>query len=124
MLVMAQSMHAAGPDPSVWPGVAIYAGAAAVFLTGVWFLWGGRRPGSGQEVEHHRLLARWRAGMSIPSRLAVGLSLILLGYHFAAWNSPESWRLLKVPREYWWAVIAGCAALGGGSLVADRFERA
>lgn len=55
--------------------------------------------------------------------MVMGLALVLIAYHLAAWVSPAHWFPLQMPRERWWAVFL-LAGLGiGGSLLAERLER-
>jgi hypothetical protein len=61
----------------------------------------------------------WRTRLSDPSRLAIGASAAIMGYHFAAWSTPRSWGLLCVPWEFSWLLIAGVIFAVVGSLAMD-----
>jgi len=58
--------------------------------------------------------------MSKPTRMACGLSAIVLGYHLGAYVSPDHWFGLKVPLERWWMVVGWAVLMVGGSLLVDR----
>jgi hypothetical protein len=65
----------------------------------------------------------WFVGLSAGTQMVMGLALVLIAYHLAAWVSPAHWFPLQMPRERWWAVFL-LAGLGiGGSLLAERLER-
>lgn len=62
-------------------------------------------------------------GVSASSRVAIGLMLVIAGYHAAAWSLPSRWFPLQVPLDRWW-VLAGALAVGLSlTLLADRIER-
>ncbi len=65
----------------------------------------------------------WFAGLSAGTQMVMGLALVLIAYHIAAWVSPAAWFPLQIPSDRWWAVFL-LAGLGiGGSLMAERLER-
>ncbi|MFO0831359.1 MAG: hypothetical protein U0637_05875 [Phycisphaerales bacterium] len=109
--------------------------AVVLVVVGVW-LTRGRR----EEFEEERRVRRlevlggkesaqawyarakeWRMRLSDPTRMVVGLSAVLLGYHVVAWTTSD--RLLAVPVERWW-VLALLILVGvGASLGMDRKQR-
>jgi hypothetical protein len=62
-------------------------------------------------------------GLSEPTRLAIGLSMMVAGYHVVAYTAPLTWSMIQVPRDRWWILAAGIALTLLGSLVADAIER-
>lgn len=62
-------------------------------------------------------------GLSIPTRLALGFCLLLLGYHACAYSLPPHWISLKVPANRLWILALFSGVLVGGSLLADRVAR-
>ncbi|MBX3402868.1 MAG: hypothetical protein KF699_05575 [Phycisphaeraceae bacterium] len=92
-------------------GAAVSLGIGAYF---VWFLprkCGGDRDGT----------CRYRGGsLSLPTRMVIGVSMLVLGYHLAVWALPAGMTNVRVPRERWWVVALGVAAAIGGSCVLDR----
>ena len=121
MNVLAQSMRALPPSglPG-WGSALVYAGAAAVFVIGARFVWSGRRGES--QAQAKTFVGRWHAATSLPSRAAVGLTLMLLAYHGAAWVSPWQDRLLIVPVERWYIVGAAAALVVGSTLLIDWMD--
>ena len=121
MLALAQTMRAlpAGGAPA-WVMIVVCAGAAVVFGLGAWFVWSGRRGGG--EGRTRTALERWRAGMSVPSRAAVGLTLMIVAYHGAAWVSPWQAQLLAVPLERWYVVAGAALLVVGLTLLTDWVE--
>lgn len=87
--------------------VAIAAGAAAL-LAGAWFFIRSRR---GPD------------GLTSPTRLVMGLSLALVGYHLLAWTLPEHWLPLRVPAELWPLLAGGVVVAIAGTLLADALEQ-
>lgn len=67
-------------------------------------------------------LRAWRHGLSEPTRLAVGVSLLLVGYHGAAYLFPDQWLAFRIPESHWWALCGVVVALVGGSVAMDRLE--
>lgn len=59
---------------------------------------------------------------SVSTRAAIGLSLLVLGYHLAAYALPTGWLWLKVPAERLWILGLVIAVAVGGSIVLDRVE--
>jgi len=53
----------------------------------------------------------------------VGLCLLIVGYHVAAYTAPASWDLLRVPLDRAWILALGLAAAVGVSLGTDGLER-
>ena len=99
-------------------GTGIFLGLVVV-VAGVWLIWGGRS-GWGARPEG---LARWRDRQVAATRLTLGVCVILLGYHAAAWMCPPGWLGFSVPRERWWILVVGVAAAAGGSLLSDWLGR-
>lgn len=89
--------------------------AAAAF--GVWMILGAR---NAESPAPRNRLARWRNTLTPPTRMALGLAAVFLGYHAASWVCPESWLPARVPPERWYFVVLGAAALIAGSLWIDR----
>lgn len=58
-----------------------------------------------------------------PTRMTLGLVLVVVGYHMAAWVLPASWAPLRVPPERWWIVAGGGVVALFGAALADRLER-
>jgi hypothetical protein len=104
-----------------WP-ILGYTTGALLALAGLWLIWGGRHVVT-DDSPPRAPLPRWRASLSHPSRTAIGLSLLFVAYHAAAYASPIQGRLLMVPKERWWIVIAGPAVVIIASLLIDRMER-
>ena len=63
------------------------------------------------------------ARLSPPTRMTLGLVLVVLGYHAAAWALPPTWLPLRVPPDRWWLVVGGAAAALLGTALAERLER-
>lgn len=121
--MLAQTMRALPASTNslpIWATAALYACAAAAFALGAWFVWAGRH--AEPEAPARTLLGRWKAGLSFPTRAALGLSVMLLAYHGAAWISPWQDRLLMVRREYWWVVVGALTLVVALALLADRME--
>jgi hypothetical protein len=119
--MLAQTMRALPPPGlPVWLDMLIYAAAAAAFAAGAWFVWAGRD--TDPHAPTRTRLDRWKQSLSLPSRSAVGLSMMLMAYHAAAWISPWQDRLLMVPREYWWVVVCALMLVVLLALLADRLE--
>lgn len=66
----------------------------------------------------------WRSRLSDPTRLAIGASSAILGYHLAAWSTPRAWGLLCVPWQFSWLLIAGIILAVVGSLALDARDSA
>ncbi len=84
---------------------------AAVLIAGLWLL---REPKEGTK----------RAGLSVPTRMATALALLVIGYHIAAWSLPDSWTPMKVPLERWWVLAIGGVMMLSSSAVMDRRDEA
>ncbi|MBU6413955.1 MAG: hypothetical protein KGS45_10820 [Planctomycetes bacterium] len=65
----------------------------------------------------------WFAGLSAGTQMVMGLSLVLIAYHIAAWVSPLHWFPLQLPSDRWWVVFLLSGIGIGGSLLAERLER-
>lgn len=131
LLILAQSaeFHAAS-EPSVvsaWSigRIAAYVVSIGVIGLGVRVLWFGksRSHGTADEASVSVRGLGWFARLTPPTQIVIGLGLVLVAYHVAAWVSPPEWFALQIPREQWW-VLCVLVGLGvGGSLVAERLER-
>lgn len=88
--------------------VAAWALGVPLLVLGAMLLWWER-------ARSWAIVSRW----SVPTRLAVALSLMIAGYHAGAWASPASWGLLHVPWERGWILAAACAVAVGVSLAKD-----
>jgi hypothetical protein len=62
-------------------------------------------------------------GLSNASRAAIGISLMVAGYHVAAYVSPEGWFSLKVPLDRAWLLGVALAIVVGASLFLDARDR-
>lgn len=49
-------------------------------------------------------------GLTTPTRVVIGLSLAICGYHLIVWVFPPSLTPLQWNRQFWWVLLAG--ALG------------
>lgn len=59
---------------------------------------------------------------SRPTRLLLGVVLLVAGYHAAAWSGPAEWFPIKIPVRLW-PLAAGLAVVGvAGSVWMDRRE--
>lgn len=110
---------------------------AGVLIAGLWMLWGKRvvpaGPGGGGADEHEAVgdgpAAGARPGRSVrerfsePTRLVIGVSLLIAGYHLAAWGAPEAWFGVKVPRDRWWILAVGLPGAVLASVGIDRLEQ-
>ena len=110
--------------------------ALALIVVGVW-LTRGRR----DDIEEQRRIRRlqalagkegpggvlagfqaWKLTLREPTRMVVGASSILMGYHIGAWVMPARWQPLSVPLERWWIVVLIVVLAVGGSLLMDRWQ--
>lgn len=106
---------------------------AGVMGAGLWMLWGrrvfpedrvtGPVDGEHEVAEEDPARRSIRDRFAEPTRLAIGVALLLAGYHIAAWGAPETWFGVKVPKERWWMLVLGLAAAIGGSAWMDRMDR-
>lgn len=117
---------------SVWSAarIAVYLAALGVIGLGIRLILLGRSrsktasaSGSQSEDLSHGGFG-WFGGLSAATQIVIGMGLILLAYHAAAWMSPESWFALQFPRERWWAVFVLVGVAIAGSLWSERLERA
>lgn len=60
---------------------------------------------------------------SQPSRLVLGLVLLVLGFHCIAWALPDDWIPTKVPVRNWHLLLGICGVLVVLSVLIDRFEQ-
>lgn len=68
------------------------------------------------------ILASLLGRTSVSTRAAVGLSLLVLGYHLAGYALPAGWVWLKVPPDRMWILGLAVTVAVGGSIVLDRVE--
>jgi len=116
----------------------VLGGLLGALICGVagWVLWG-RRPDLDREqqaadvaaltrpelaLRMSERLRAWRHGLSEPTRLALGISLLLVGYHAAAYLFPDAWLAFRVPEAQWWMLVGVVLVLVGGSMAMDRME--
>lgn len=92
---------------------------AILIVVGLWLLRASAMPRTNADPDS-ALPAR---GMSFATRAAVGLSLMIAGYHAAAWGTPDGWIALKVPLDRWYFVAGGIVVAVGASLAMDRVAR-
>lgn len=97
--------------------VALFAGAAVSLGIGAYFVWFLPRT-AGDACESGPRY--WGCAFPLPTRLVIGVSMLVLGYHLAVWALPAGSTNLRVPRERWWAVALGVAGAIGASCVLDR----
>ncbi len=101
-------------------------GAGALLLAlGLWLLWSGRRPRF-VPLDDQPLpptspspLVRLRDRFTLPTRMALGLSIALVGYHTIVYVNPRA-RVLHVPLEHAWILAVGIVITVLASLGADR----
>lgn len=109
---------------------------ASICVASGWMLWGRRQDLEREKqrddvamlaggVRDDRLLARlryWRSSLSEPTRLAIGVGLLLTAYHAAAYLFPDQWLAFRIPESHWWVLVGIVVALVGGSMAMDRLE--
>lgn len=79
-------------------------------------------PEGGAEGSEAGLLG-WLLGQtSVPTRLSLGVCLMVLGYHLASYALPTGWLWLRVPPDRLWILGVAVVGLVGGSLILDRLE--
>ncbi|MFG0306119.1 MAG: hypothetical protein ACF8Q5_07880 [Phycisphaerales bacterium JB040] len=81
---------------------------AVLGAAGLWVLWGRKAIGPG--------------GLSEPTRLVLGLSLLVGGYHLVSYSLPGGTLPLRVPADRWWLLGLGIAVALGSSLALDAME--
>lgn len=107
-------------------------GAAAVLIAlAMWLLWGGRvegavdrRRGRGEDRPRGSRLVQWRDSMTNPTRLTFALSMLLLGYHLAAWTAPAHVLPFRIPLDLWFLLVGGAGLACVSSLWLDRRQAA
>lgn len=92
---------------------------AALLCAGLWMLRASAMPRR-EQADRAAVPAR---AMSFATRAAVGLSLMLAGYHAAAWGTPEGWLALRVPPERWYLLAGGILAALAVNFALDQRER-
>lgn len=126
-------------NPVTWDTATIVSIAGGLLIAGAgfWVLWAWRDgarahedalgptlndttaaddPGAGPRGA--QVLARF----SVPTRLVIGLSLLIMGYHVAVWGMPDL-TPLRVPKQWWWVLVAGLTGAVGLSMLIDRVEQ-
>ncbi|USN98652.1 MAG: hypothetical protein H6810_10855 [Phycisphaeraceae bacterium] len=94
-----------------WPIVGVVFGIALI-VAGLWAVAMSRRMLREDDVPNP-------AG---PTRLALGVTGLFVGYHLLIWSLP-GWSMVCVPLERWW-IVAAVAVLGpAGSLLAEWLEK-
>lgn len=88
--------------------VAGVVGGAVLGLVGLWVLWGRKAIGPG--------------GLSEPTRLVLGLSLLVVGYHLVSYGLPSGALPLRVAADRWWLLGVGIGVALGSSLALDAME--
>lgn len=103
-------------------GLGLLALGVGLVAAGLAVLYRGRRPFRPRPL-HLATDGPARRRMSEPTRVVIGVVLLLGGYHAGAWAFPPSDTIVQLPRRWWWAWALGGAALIPASLGLDRFER-
>ncbi len=67
-------------------------------------------------------LGTWRATVATQTRLVIGFSLMIVGYHAAIWTDPLARIAFGVPIDNWYLLAGGLVLAGGGTLLAERIE--
>jgi hypothetical protein len=103
--------------------------AVALFAAGFWCIVLRNAPGA---FELHRIeairglrgrLLTWRANLITQTRLVIGFTLMIVGYHAGVWTDPLARIDFCVPVERWYILAAGLTLAAGGTLLAERMER-
>ncbi len=102
--------------PWQWAGIVVGVGLAG---SGLGVVWVGRR--WGRSVEDAAPLPGF-AELSPPTRMTLGVCLLIGGYHVAGYSMPDSWVPLKVPRHLWGVVPGAIVVALAGSVAADRLD--
>lgn len=76
----------------------------------------------GTATEQAGVLRSLLGRTSVSTRAAIGLSLLVLGYHLAVYALPTGWLWLRVPPERLWVLGMTIVVVVGGSIVLDRME--
>lgn len=117
-------------DLSVWQWLmlVIGAGLATAALTA---LWGpriaARRDPRANDARSRAVEPQTRTplGMTEPTRLSVGIVLLVWAYHMVVWALPAAWGVnFAIPVHLWPWVLGGGVVWAGGSLLMDARERA
>ncbi|GAB4384759.1 MAG: hypothetical protein Kow0022_08330 [Phycisphaerales bacterium] len=111
-----------------WAWLGVMAGAV-VAAAGLFVMRYSRTRGSFQDSPEGEAdgcragLLGWLLGRtSVPTRLSLGLCLMVLGYHLASYALPTGWLWLRVPPGRLWILGVVVVVLVGGSLILDRVE--
>ncbi|GDY00661.1 hypothetical protein LBMAG48_30640 [Phycisphaerae bacterium] len=113
--------------------------AIMLIALGLWMLWG--RRGALNQQERHRedvkaamqgaaltrdtwrtRLAQWRDTRTEPTRLVLGMSMLMLGYHIAAYVLPPYILPFHVPWDRAWILGLGIAGVVTASMAIDRMQ--
>lgn len=113
--------------------------AVTLIALGLWMVWG-RRAELNREERHREdvkaamrgdnlpadtlrmRLDRWRDSRTEPTRLVLGMSALLMGYHIAAYVLPPHILPFHVPWDRAWILAAGVALIVTSSLAIDRMQ--
>jgi hypothetical protein len=98
--------------------VAGLVGAAVLIAVGFWALWRARHRTAGDEKVELPIVGT----VGIPTCLTLGLCLLGLGYHVAAYSLLPGVVLVAVPLDRWWILVAASIVAVGSALAADRLE--
>ncbi|MBC7833910.1 MAG: hypothetical protein H7Y88_02280 [Phycisphaerales bacterium] len=63
------------------------------------------------------------SSLSTPTRMSVGVVLLVTGYHLIVWALPTHYTEVRVPRERWYVLVTIALLWVGGSIVLDRRHR-
>lgn len=97
--------------------IAAFIAAAACAAVGLWFLSKARRTAADATATLPVVGVVRR-----PTLFALGLCVMGVGYHTAAWAGP-TWLPLHVPFDRWWIVALVIGITLGVSFLAERLER-
>ncbi|GJM19044.1 MAG: hypothetical protein DHS20C14_12570 [Phycisphaeraceae bacterium] len=59
---------------------------------------------------------------SVPTRYAIGISLLLGAYHLVAYALPDTWVPLKVPLDRFWILASALTLAVGVSILIDFLD--
>ena len=77
---------------------------------------------SGRGVNARELRVPWVGRLSSPATLTLGLVLIFMGYHAAAYGGPAGLIGFHVPARFGWLVYLGGVLAVVGAIAADRLD--
>ena len=123
--------------------VFVFGVALIIVACGLWLVWGDRVSGKDSEgfgnqrgrnyglfmvqgllppmVQRFSIfMLAWREQATNATKLTVGISALLLGYHIAAWWSPSHWLPLRFPVDNWYLVVGGLTFACVASVLMDK----